>query len=151
VQGWFLAHFPYFFSVDDNPKYLSNYLITVKWEIQRGHGEVKTYHALLDRFEMYDVCWSCTKNTGRFRSLRRYFGIQVGSCVVFRRYIDTCLSELTGSTDTCKTSLDLRQMFLLCELLIFHKLSSTFVLTPLRMIVGVSRHKICHGGSRMDI
>lgn len=113
LMGWFLVHFPYFFSVDDNPKYLSNYLITVKWEIQRGQGEGKTYRALLDRFEMDDVCWSCTKNTGRFRSLWRYFGIQVGSCAVFRRYIDTCLSELNGCTDTCRTSLDLQQMFLL--------------------------------------
>jgi len=51
----------------------------------------------------------------------------------------------------CRTSLDLRHMFFLCRLLIFHRLSSTFVLTPLWKKVGVSRQEIYHGVLRMDI
>jgi len=79
----------------------------------------------------------CTNNTRIFRRLMRYSGIQAGSCAGFRRCTATCPRELNGSTDTYRTSLDLRQMFFLCELLIFHMLS--FVLTPLRKKVGVSR------------
>jgi len=52
-----LAHFPELYSVDESESYLSNYLIVAKWEIQRGHGEGKTYRTLLDRLEMVDVYW----------------------------------------------------------------------------------------------
>jgi len=144
VQGWFFAHFPDLYSVDDSSKYISNYPITVKWEIQRGHRERKTYHTLLDRIEMDDVCWGRMKKTWRFRSLRRYFGIQAVSCAALKRYIGSCMSELNGSTDTCRTSIYLRHMLLKCGIMIFCKLSSTFVSTPLWKIVGVIRQEICH-------
>ena len=52
-----MAHFPDFYSVDENKNYFPNYPIAAKWEIQRGHREGKTYRALLDRLEMADVCW----------------------------------------------------------------------------------------------
>jgi hypothetical protein len=57
VQAWFLAHFPDLYSVDESPKYFSNYLIASKWEIERGHGEGKTYYMLLDSMENDDICW----------------------------------------------------------------------------------------------
>jgi len=57
MHGWFLAHFHDIFNVDDNPNYISNYRIAAKWEIERGHGEGKTYCALVDRLKMDDVTW----------------------------------------------------------------------------------------------
>jgi hypothetical protein len=42
VHAWFLAHFPDLYSVDESAKYISNYPIAAKWEIQMGHGEEKT-------------------------------------------------------------------------------------------------------------
>jgi len=56
VQGWFLAHFPDFFSVDPNPNYMQNYHVAAKWVLHKGHGEGVTYRSLLDRIQFYDVC-----------------------------------------------------------------------------------------------
>ena len=92
-----------------------------------------------------------TRHTGRSKSSRRYFGIQVGSCAVLRRCIGTCLSELDSSTDTCRTSIDLSQMLFKWGILILCRVSSTFIFTRLRKTVGIIRHEICHDGWRMDI
>jgi len=139
------------FSVNESEKYISNYLIAAKWEIQRGHGEGKTYCTLLDRMEMADICWMPYEKHREIQEFRRYFGIPAGSCAVLRRCTVTFLGKLNSSTDTCKTSLDLRQMFFLCGILRMCRLPSTFLFTPLRKIVGVSRQEICHGGMRMYI
>ena len=55
--GMFLAHFPDFFNVDPNPKYIENYLIAAKWSLQKVHGEGVTYRSLLYRIQFDDVCW----------------------------------------------------------------------------------------------
>ena len=55
MQGWFLVHFPRFFSVDDNPNYIPNYPFAAKWTIQRGHGKGLTYRSLLDKVGFDDV------------------------------------------------------------------------------------------------
>jgi len=115
--------------------------------IERGRPSV--YYLIVWSWMMY--VGGRMNNIGRSRSLRRYFGIQVGSCAGLRRCTTTCLRELNNSTDTCMTSLDLRHMFFLCGLLTFHSLSLTFILTPLRKKVGVSRQEIYHDGLRMDI
>ena len=55
MQGWFLAHFPGLYSVDQNPKYIENYLVAAKWMLHKGHGEGVMYHSLLDPLRFDDV------------------------------------------------------------------------------------------------
>ena len=57
MPGWFLAHFPSFFSIDDDSDYIPNYLIAAKWAIHKDHGEGLTYRSLLDHFGFDDVTW----------------------------------------------------------------------------------------------
>ena len=57
MYGWFLAHFPDFYSVDPNPNYIENYPVAAKWTLQKGHGEGVTYRSLLDHLQFDDVCW----------------------------------------------------------------------------------------------
>lgn len=92
-----------------------------------------------------------TKDIGRSKRLRRYSGIQAGSCAVLRMCIITCPIELKSSAGTCRTSPDLRHLFLLCGIIRLCRLFSTFVFTPFMRIIGVSRQEICHGGTRTNI
>jgi len=94
-----LAHFPDFYSVDQNPNYIKNYPVAAKWTLQKGLGEGVTYRSLLNHIQFDDVCWMtyvgcCTKSTGGSRVLRRFSGIQAGLCVVFVGCTETCLRVL---------------------------------------------------------
>lgn len=150
VQGWFFAHFlifPVFMKIQIISKTI--WLRPNGWYkgvIERGWHIV--YCLMVWGLMTSPACR--TKNTGRFRILRRYFGIQDGSCAVLTRCIVTCLRELNDGMDTCMTSLDLRRMLFRCEILILCRLSSTFVPTPLSRTVGVIRQKKRHAW-RMDI
>jgi hypothetical protein len=68
-----LTHFPCFFSVDDNPKYILNYPFAAKCAIQRGHGEGLTYRVLLDRLDMADVCWRSYEEYKEIQDFEKIF------------------------------------------------------------------------------
>ena len=73
MHGWFLAHFPHFFSVNDNPLYIRNYLFAIKWIIQRGHAEGLTYRSLLDIVEFDDVTWRSYKEHREIQDFEEIF------------------------------------------------------------------------------
>jgi len=110
VYGWFLAHFPDFYSIGPNPKYIENYPVAAKWTLHKGHGEgVSIDHCLIICSLMtYDG--GRTKSIGRSRVLRRFSGIQAGLCVVLLGCTVTCLRGFCGSTNTSRASLDIRRM-----------------------------------------
>ena len=85
------------------------------------------------------------------RILRRFSGIRTGLCAVLGRFIITCLRDLGGSTNTCRTSLDMQQMLFSCERLRLCRLSLTFALTRLRSPIRNSRQERRHGRWRMAI
>ena len=73
MQGWFLAHFPGFFSVDPNPNYIENYLVAAKWTLQKGHGVGVTYRSLLNHLQFDDVCWRSYEEHREIQSFEEIF------------------------------------------------------------------------------
>ena len=91
-----------------------------------------------------------TKSTWRSRVLRRFSGIQAELYAVLLGCNVTCLRELGGSTDTSRTSLDIRQMLLSCDQIRLCRHSLTSALTRLRSSIGVAdRRGDMEGGGRL--
>nr|ABN09750.1 IMP dehydrogenase/GMP reductase, putative [Medicago truncatula] len=71
---WFLVHFPKFYAVDPNTKYVENLPVAAMWKLQKGHGEGVTYRSLLDRITFDDVCWTPYEEHMDFQEVFWYSG-----------------------------------------------------------------------------
>jgi len=97
VQGWFLAHFPDFYSVDPNPNYIENYPVAAKWTLQKGHGEGVTYRALLDNLQFDNVRWRPDEEHREIQGFEEIFWysgwIMCGVVRVYRHFPERVLGQ----------------------------------------------------------